>query len=77
MQSKNKSRLSWLGDLDIIVAAAVLSVLIVLTFMGVIWRYLFKAPFTWLEEVQLACMVWIVLQLPAQPSEPATMLPLK
>ena len=35
MQSKNKSRLSWLGDLDIIVAAAVLSVLIVLTFMGV------------------------------------------
>lgn len=54
MQSKNKSRLSWLGDLDIIVAAAVLSVLIVLTFMGVIWRYLFKAPFTWLEEVQLA-----------------------
>ena len=49
MQSKNKSRLSWLGDLDIIVAAAVLSVLIVLTFMGVIWRYLFKA-----------CMVWIV-----------------
>ena len=60
MQSKNKSRLSWLGDLDIIVAAAVLSVLIVLTFMGVIWRYLFKAPFTWLEEVQLACMVWIV-----------------
>ena len=58
MQSKNKSRLSWLGDLDIIVAAAVLSVLIVLTFMGV--RYLFKAPFTWLEEVQLACMVWIV-----------------
>lgn len=51
MQSKNKSRLSWLGDLDIIVAAAVLSVLIVLTFMGVIWRYLFKAPFTWLEEV--------------------------
>ena len=60
MQSKNKSRLSWLGDLDIIVAAAVLSVLIVLTFMGVIWRYLFKAPFTWLEEGQLACMVWIV-----------------
>ena len=60
MQSKNKSRLSWLGGLDIIVAAAVLSVLIVLTFMGVIWRYLFKAPFTWLEEVQLACMVWIV-----------------
>ena len=59
MQSKNKSRLSWLGDLDIIVAAAVLSVLIVLTFMGVIWRYLFKAPFTWLEEVQLACMVCV------------------
>ena len=37
-----------------------LAILIVLTFAGVIWRYFLGKPFTWLEEVQTACMVWIV-----------------
>ena len=36
------------------------AILIVLTFAGVIWRYFLGKPFTWLEEVQTACMVWIV-----------------
>ncbi|MBQ1310572.1 MAG: TRAP transporter small permease subunit, partial [Blautia sp.] len=47
-------------NLDIAVAAIVLIVLIVLTFAGVIMRYIVGKPFTWLEEVQLFCMVWIV-----------------
>ncbi len=47
-------------NLDIAVSAIVLMVLIVLTFMGVIMRYIVGKPFTWLEEVQLFCMVWIV-----------------
>lgn len=47
-------------NLDIAVAAIVLVVLIVLTFCGVIMRYIVGKPFTWLEEVQLFCMVWIV-----------------
>ena len=47
-------------NLDIAVASIVLIVLIVLTFMGVIMRYIVGKPFTWLEEVQLFCMVWIV-----------------
>ena len=38
----------------------ILTVLIVLTFLGVVWRYIFNNPFTWLEEVQTSCMVWIV-----------------
>lgn len=59
MKKENKV-LSILGNLDILVAAAVLAVLVVLTFLGVIWRYCLSQPFTWLEEVQLACMVWIV-----------------
>ena len=59
MKKENKLR-TWLGNLDIVVAAAVLAILIILTFAGVIWRRVFGAPFTWLEEVQLACMVWIV-----------------
>lgn len=49
-----------LGNLDTIVASVVLALLIILTFAGVIFRYVLGAPFTWLEEVQTSCMVWIV-----------------
>lgn len=49
-----------LWNLDTIVASVVLAILIVLTFAGVPFRYLLGKSFTWLEEVQLACMVWIV-----------------
>ena len=60
-QVKNKSSLTTiLGNLDIVVAGAALIVLIVLTFAGVVMRYIVGQPFTWLEEVQLFCMVWIV-----------------
>ena len=59
MKKENKF-LSFLSNLDIWIAAVVLSILIILTFAGVIWRRVFGSPFTWLEEVQLACMVWIV-----------------
>lgn len=49
-----------IGNLDILVASIALIVLIVLTFMGVIMRYVVGKPYTWLEEVQLFCMIWIV-----------------
>ena len=49
-----------LCSLDTIVASIVLAILIILTFAGVPFCYILGAPFTWLEEVQLACMVWIV-----------------
>lgn len=58
---KEKSTLkSIAGNLDIIVAGIALIVLIALTFAGVVMRYIIGQPFTWLEEVQLFCMVWIV-----------------
>lgn len=57
---KDKSLLPLLGNLDVAVAAVMLVILVFLTFFGVISRRVFSAPFTWLEEVQLACMVWIV-----------------
>lgn len=60
MDKKENKGLSILANLDIAVAAVILAVLIVLTFAGVILRYIFNAPFTWLEEVQTSCMVWIV-----------------
>lgn len=60
MDKKENKGLSILANLDIAVASVILAILIVLTFAGVIWRYIFNAPFTWLEEVQTSCMVWIV-----------------
>lgn len=57
---KNNNKLSKLINLDVLVASVVLALLILLTFLGVVWRRVFGAPFTWLEEIQLACMVWIV-----------------
>ena len=60
MEKKENKGVSILMNLDIAVASVILAILIVLTFFGVIWRYIFNAPFTWLEEVQTSCMVWIV-----------------
>lgn len=57
---KKKQILKFLGNLDVFVASIVLVVLVVLTSLGVVMRYVMKHPFTWLEEVQLFCMVWIV-----------------
>lgn len=47
-------------NLDIFVAVVALIVLVGLTSSGVIMRYIVGKPYTWLEEVQLFCMVWIV-----------------
>lgn len=59
--SKNSNAI-WkaIGNLDVAVAAIMLIILVALTFGGVIMRYVVGRPLTWLEEVQLACMVWIV-----------------
>jgi TRAP-type C4-dicarboxylate transport system permease small subunit len=57
---KENKILTILRNLDIIVASVVLVILIILTSAGVVFRYIVGSPFTWLEEVQLACMVWIV-----------------
>ena len=59
MKTKNKL-ISIFSNLDIVVAGIMVVILVVLSFAGVIWRRFFNAPFTWMEEVQLACLVWIV-----------------
>ena len=48
-----------LVKIEVVCACAILTALILCTFAGVLARYVFKAPFTWEEEFQLACMVWI------------------
>ena len=57
---KDNKILGVLSQLDILVACIALVILIVTTFMGVPFRYIFNSPFTWLEEVQSACLIWIV-----------------
>ena len=47
-------------NIDFIIAAVMLAILVILTIHGVIMRYIVGSPLTWIEEVQLACMVWIV-----------------
>lgn len=58
--NKKKPFLTAICNLDLIVAGIVLVILISVTVAGVIWRYILAHPFTWLEEVQAACMAWIV-----------------
>jgi len=59
MKLKNKV-LNALLNLDLLIAGISLSVLIVITFLGVIMRYFVNNPFVWQEEVQLWCFVWVV-----------------
>lgn len=49
-----------LVNLDFVMATIMLCLLVALTVFGVFMRYVMSSPLTWMEEVQLACMVWIV-----------------
>lgn len=57
---KKKNILLFILDhIEMAVAGVILVALVLFTFLGVFARYLFNAPFNWLEEMQLAAMVWI------------------
>ncbi|MCS3844598.1 TRAP transporter small permease [Microbacterium sp. AK031] len=51
--------LKTLDTVEVVVLVAVLVFLVTCTFAGVVLRYVFNSPFTWMEEVQLASMVWL------------------
>ena len=51
-----KKFLKCLFTVDIALGCLSLAALIILTIAGVFWRRVFNHPFTWLEEIQLACM---------------------
>lgn len=57
---KRLSAKSILLNLDTVLAAVALVLLILVTFIGVIMRYCLGAPLIWQEEVQLAMIVWVV-----------------
>lgn len=54
-----KKIFSALIKIETLIASVILLLLILSTFGGVVMRYCFSMPFTWEEEFQLACMVWI------------------
>lgn len=47
-------------QIDTVISVVALVVLICITVMGVVFRYILGSPFSWLEEVQLALIIWIV-----------------
>ncbi|MBC7331394.1 MAG: TRAP transporter small permease [Synergistetes bacterium] len=48
-----------LGTLDYFISGLTLIVLVAVTASGVLMRYVFNKPFSWQEEVQLWCYVWL------------------
>ena len=55
-----KKLLTKLRDIDLLIAGFTLGALILLTFIGVLARYIFNRPIYWGEEFQLLCIVIIV-----------------
>ena len=45
---------------DLLVCDTVLGILVLVTFSGVIFRYVLNRPIEWLEEVQMMAIVWVV-----------------
>lgn len=54
-----KKLMNILVKIEVAAASLILVALILCTFSGAIMRYCFDSPYTWEEEFQLACMVWI------------------
>lgn len=50
----------WISRAEIFISSAILAALILVTIIGTLTRYFLRMPFTWIEEFQLACVVWIV-----------------
>ena len=58
---KKKTGLKYiLLNLDVVIASAAMCILVALTFAGVIARYVVGKPFTWIEEIQAAMIVWVI-----------------
>ena len=53
----NKNKI--LCNLDLVLAGIAFTVLVAVTFGGVIFRYALSSPIIWAEEVQLWCFLWI------------------
>lgn len=60
---EKKSKITFmdvLNNADIFVSGVALILLVAITFIGVVSRRLFNAPFAWQEEMQVFCTLWLV-----------------
>jgi TRAP-type C4-dicarboxylate transport system permease small subunit len=48
-----------LRNLDIYIAGIAFTALVLITFSGVVMRYIFGRPFIWEEEIQTSLFVWV------------------
>ncbi len=55
----NKRILLALKNLDVIIAGIALAILVLITFLGVLMRYVFSNPFVWQEELQVSLFLWV------------------
>ena len=47
-------------NIDVAIASLAMCILVGLTFCGVIARYVLGNPFTWIEEIQAAMIIWVI-----------------
>ena len=57
---KSNKTLKILGNLNVGVSCVMMVALVILTFVGVLMRYIMRSPITWQEEVQMLLFLWIV-----------------
>ncbi len=57
-QKKNIAWLKILSNMDIYIGGAVFGVLVTLTFINVLMRYIFRTPISWSEEMILIQFAW-------------------
>ena len=58
-----KQQRNWrflLLNIDVAIASIAMCVLVGLIFAGVVSRYILGSPFTWIEEIQAAMIVWVI-----------------
>ena len=58
---KQSNTLRILADLDLYVSEFCVVLLVVLTILGIIVRYVFNHPFAWLEEITGWAFLWCIL----------------
>ena len=47
-------------SLDLVISGIALIVLIILTFLGSLMRYIINKPIIWQEEVQIGLAIWVI-----------------
>lgn len=63
MEGFRQGYLKFMGvitKIELVISEIILAALIIITIVGTLTRYFLRMPFTWIEEFQLACVVWIV-----------------